>query len=171
MKSPILFKVLIVIALLIAACSKKNSLPDKSVEPYDITTVMSNNYNAGADSPFVTKDSANKMLTSYLNSIASTEHQNELRALIFDAEALRYYLEDTTIKNFKIMFAHRLDYINEGSANIYAGNSIDAITMIIVGVNSAGNYVYSPAGTAVDNAIPCPSNCPSGNAGSNLLVN
>lgn len=167
MKKIALLKFVIVL-LVIAACTKKSSIKDSNVKPVDVKTLA--DYSNGADSPFIDIDSANKMLTSYLNSTATNQYEDELHSLIFDANALRYYLSNTSITEVKFMFAHRLDYINNGNQNTYAGNDYNAITMVIAGVDINGNYVYTTAGTVMDNAKPCPYTCPStGTASSNLL--
>lgn len=157
----------IVITMLIClaiACTKKNTSPD--VKPRNLNEHTMAYASGGADSPFICIDSANKMLNSYLNSANATD----VHSLIIDGQALRYYLLDTSIKRVKLMFAHRLSYINNGGLNQNAGNRYDAITIIVAGFNANNNYVYSAAGTVVDNAMPCPYNCPpSGTASSDLL--
>ena len=168
MKKTNISTLVLVVILLVAGCTKKNTTPDTNVKP------LNENVRANAmltsDSPFIRVDSANKMLTSYLASVNTTSHADDLHSLIIDAEALRTYLADADIKHVKIMFAHRLDYINSGNAGVYAGNKINALTVVIAGYDEDNNYVCTPTGTYLDNAAPCPYSCPqNGTASSDLL--
>lgn len=147
------------ILVIIAACTKKNATNNPNVKPTDLNSLMLDSTMTGADSPFIHVDSANKMLNSYLNSVSTAERADDLHSLIVDAEALRYYLQNTDIKHVKIMLAHRLDYINAGNGNNYAGTDYNALTIIIAGYDQNSNYVYTSAGTVLDNVQPCPHNC------------
>jgi len=120
----------------------------------------------------IPKDTANKMIQSYLNSIDSAHHESEqLYSLIVDAGTLRAYLGDTSIKELKVMFAHTLNYINAGNENKPAdGLQSGAITIIFGGYDQKGNYIFAPGERVPDNANPCPPKCPqSGTAQKNLL--
>ena len=74
------------------------------------------------------------------------------------------------------MFAHTLSYINSGGKDQYAGYQSGALTLVIAGYDSAGNYVfyYYPKTTCPmvkDHFQPCPDNCPQqGTASSDTLV-
>lgn len=151
--------VLASILVIIAACTKKNATNNPNVKPADLNSLMFDSTMTGADSPFIHVDSANKMLNSYLSSINTAERADDLHSLIIDAEALRYYLQNTDIKHVKIMLAHRLDYINAGYENTYAGTDYNALTVIIAGYDQNSNYVYTSAGSVLDNATPCPYQC------------
>lgn len=117
-------------------------------------------------------DSANKMLGSYLNSIGYIDNDSTLRSLSFDADVLRSYLTANpgglNITNIKVMFAHTLDYINEGHGGVNAGYRSGALTLVMAGYDSEGNYILFN-NAIVDNAIPCPVNCPPGDAGNPLI--
>ena len=159
------------IIALAAGCKKNSADPSTNLPPAKHTMLNYAYASAGADSPFVHLDSANKMLSSYLNSLSISDPEPDLHSLIIDANALRYYLENQNITQLKIMFAHQLDYINNGGLNEYAGLRSDAITIVIAGINENSDYVYTPAVTALDNAKPCPYNCPNGGtAASDLLI-
>jgi hypothetical protein len=123
---------------------------------------------------FIRADSANKMLTSYINSARTVEASDtNLYSVIFNADSLRRMLNDTNgkITHVKVMFAHTLDYINSGHQNHYCGYKIGALTVILAGFDSSGNYVYHPAGKVMDLGNPCPPFCPdSGTASSNHLA-
>lgn len=118
-------------------------------------------------------DSANKMLSSYLNSIGYADNDTDLRSLSFDAAALRHYLNTPAsgaeITELKVMFAHTLDYINSGNSNLSAGYGSGKLTLIIAGYDSGGNYVFPDNDHVFNKAMPCPENCPPGEAGDALL--
>jgi|GEM_PF-759857 len=125
---------------------------------------------------FIHKDTANKMIQSYLNSLDNIPPPEEgvspqqLYSLIIDADELRTYLSDPAIKNVKVMFAHTLDYINTGNADIPAGMTSGALTIVFGGFDSSGNYVYAPGMTLPNEARGCPPYCPStGTATNNLF--
>lgn len=129
-------------------------------------------YTAGTDSNFISMDSANKMIQSYLTSIAKDTADTNIQSIIVDANSLRKYLDDTSIKKVKIMFAHTLDYINSGHNGEPAGYKPFAFTIVISGYNSDGDYVLAPGNMVPDHAEPCPTNCNTvGNASSPLITN
>lgn len=117
-------------------------------------------------------DSANKMMESYLSSIHHVGNDSTLRSLTFDAAVLRDYLNATpsgvAVTKVKVMFAHTLDYINGGNGGNNAGYRSGALTLIMAGYDNDGNYVLLD-NSVIDNAIPCPANCPPGNAGQPLI--
>lgn len=170
-------RVLLILAgiTLAIACSKKTSQPDKNVKP--IKDLDFSEYAAmGLDSPFITLDTANVMIGSYLNSInGNTGNLGSgqtplIKSFIVDANALRYYLQNTNIKYIKLFMAHKLNYINKGNKNKDAGYRGDALTIVISGFDSSNNYIYSPQGAVLDFSAPCPNNCPgSGTAAYDLL--
>lgn len=149
------FLTIIVLTCLIAACTKKNATPkpvtDNTKDAHSLALT-------GIDSPFVTLDSANKMINSYLGSLV-TSGNNDIKSFTIDADALRYYLQNSNIKRIRISFAHKLSYINAGHKGAYAGMSPNAITLIISGISSDNNYIYTPDNTVMDHAFPCPYNC------------
>ncbi len=122
---------------------------------------------------YIGKDTANKMIESYLTSIAGDTANlpaPNLNSLIMDADLLRDYLNNREIKKVKVMFAHRLDYINSGHAGQNAGLRSDALTIILAGYNKEGNYIFAPGNMVPNHATPCPRNCPDfGSASNNLL--
>lgn len=110
----------------------------------------------------IPRDSANKMVLSYLNSINYTQNDSSLRSLIVDANVLRAYLNSPSglaVSKLKISFAHTLDYINNGGLNQNCGYTSGKLTVVLAGFNSSGNYVYLH-GNVMDRGAPCPSNCP-----------
>lgn len=126
-------------------------------------------------SSFVSIDSANKMISSYLASIDAPQDDTDVYSLILNADSLRAYLSDTRIKNIKIMMAQTLSYINSVGFGQYAGYQCGALTNVIVGYDSMGNYVYyiSPGRPpmVMDHLCPCPYMCPEkGSAQSNVIT-
>jgi len=126
-------------------------------------------------SRFIPVDTANKMLESYLASINYTQNDTDLQSLIIDVNQLRRYIDTPNglnITHLKLMFAHTLAYANSPKANTNAGYQSNALTIIIVGYDSSGNYVYFPQdqNMVLDYSQPCPPDCPPGEAGSALLT-
>lgn len=121
----------------------------------------------------VTIDTANRMIMSYLNSINYGVNTEAPRSLIYDADTLRDYLNDTTkgkIRYVKFMFAHQLDYINSGHEGQRPDSNTNAITMIIVGYDQNNNYVLNRNNMVYDHFEPCPRNCPTyGTAAYNII--
>ena len=121
-------------------------------------------------SQFIPADSANEMINSYIYSIEhSATHESDIHSFSIDADSLRKYLMHTELKHVKLIFAHTMDYIHSGYRGVYAGMQSGAVTIIIAGYDNAGNYVYHNGGNVLDHCIPCPTSCPSGNAGDDLL--
>jgi hypothetical protein len=129
------------------------------------TVQFLNGSGTGHYSQFISVDSANKMISSYLNSINYQHNDTELRSIIINADSLRSMLSATTseggkIVNVKLMFAHTLNYINSGGKDQNAGYQSGALTLIIAGYDSSGKYLYIPYKNMVlDYSMPCPTNC------------
>lgn len=148
------FLTIIVLTCLTAACTKKNAATKPVADNKDVHSLAM----TGVDSPFITIDSANKMVNSYLGSLTASGN-NDIKSFTIDADALRYYLQNNNVKRIRISFAHTLSYINNGHKNSYAGMNPSAITLIISGISSDNNYIYTPENTLMDHAFPCPANC------------
>jgi hypothetical protein len=122
---------------------------------------------------FIKIDSANKMIKSYLISVGAGAADTNLYSIVFNADSLRRMLNDESggqIAQVKIMFAHTLGYINSGHQNQYCGYKIGALTLVIAGFDTNGNYIYYPAGRVMDLGNPCPPLCPeSGTASKDTL--
>src|SRR5436305_263075 len=113
------------IGLAIAACSKNNSTV-KPVTPLSQTGGHLGGKFTGdtadlSGSRFIKVSDANLMISSYLNSINSTANDSDIRSFSIDADSLRAYLSNSSIKNVKISFAHTLSYISAGNGGKYAG--------------------------------------------------
>ncbi len=171
MKNNLVFTALAA-GLLLSACSKKDETPASSAKktPVSVTKPDFSKYALmGLDSPFLRIDSANKMIGSYLES---RENSDDLKALIVDADALRYYLQNPNIKYFKLMFAHKMSYINSGHQGVPTGMDHEGLTIVIAGFGADNNYIYSDQGAVMDFCQPCPYTCPeSGSAQYDMLPN
>lgn len=111
----------------------------------------------------VSIDQADSMLLSYLNSINYQQNDTLLHSIIFNADSLRSYLNDTAngkIKSVKIMFAHSLAYTRSQKRNQNCGYKSGALTFIIVGYDAQNNYIYNKDQRVIDQGNACPSNCP-----------
>jgi hypothetical protein len=159
------------ISLFFAACKNQGTQTSNSQQ---IQTSIAVPLTDTAFSNFISKDSANKMIQSYLSSINAPNNDSDLRSIIIDAKQLRKYIDSMpnsgSITNVKLTFAHTLKYINSGHSTRYAGYTSGKLTLLISAYNSAtGAYVYYNTNEVIDFGIPCPSNCPAGNAGNPLL--
>lgn len=151
MKKVIFFATLV----FLAACKDNNPPTDP---PAPVT-----------DAVFLSKDTANRMIESYLQSIQRST-DTPLNCLIVNADSLRAYLNDTSIKNVKLMFAHTSSWVNSAHEGRPAGYKAGALTIVLAGYNSAGDYVYYNGNEVMDNARPCPTLCPiNGTAQQSLL--
>lgn len=157
------FKCIAVIALFLSACRNPNCTKTGNVNPPNDTF-----------SRFIPMDTANKMISSYLNSINYQQNDTDLQSLIVNVDQLRAFIDGNNGRNIthlKLMFAHTLAYTNSNKVNTYAGYKANALTLIIAAYDSTGHYVYYPVNSVLDYTQPCPPVCPSGNAGSPLLTN
>lgn len=107
---------------------------------------------------FIPAAQANQMIKSYLASIGYPEKDDQIRFWLLNADSLRLYLQDPSIKNIKVSIAHQMDYINGGSAGMKPVRGIIPETIILTGVDNDNNYV-TILGDVMDNAVPCPRAC------------
>lgn len=107
------------------------------------------------------------MIQSYLNS---TNSDKQLYSLILDADDIRTYLSDTAIRGVKVMFAHTMEYINAGNEGLPADLESGALTVILAGYNSRGNYVFAPGMRVLNKARPCPTKCLTTGSASNHIL-
>jgi hypothetical protein len=161
------------LAMAIAACKKDNSSVSNTKQAagavkHAYSRQFVDSSASATGSLFISPDVANKMISSYLYSINSPLNDSDIRSFSVNADSLRAYLADTTIKNVKLMFAHTITYINAGYEGQYAGYQSGALTMVIAGNTIAGTYVYYN-GLVLDHLSPCPYNCEIGAAGGYLL--
>lgn len=119
-------------------------------------------------------DTANRMIQSYLTSIHPEDNPYETRSLIFQADILRDYLNDSShgkIEHLKMVLAHQLSYINAGHFGQRPDSNSEALTLVLVGYGENGNYIYFDGDKALNVCQPCPRECPeAGTAASDLLL-
>lgn len=175
MKKVIAF-ITVITCITVIACTKKNqTAPAATNSPVvkpNVSVRLLGLPEDNGGSLFIPKDSANKMITSYLTSISYQNNDTDLRSFIIDADSLRKYLNDTSkgkITNVKLIFAHTLAYINAGGYGVNAGMQTGAITIIVAGYDANNNYIYANTNMVLDHMKPCPYSCPSGNAANNTL--
>lgn len=157
--------------IVVIAC-KKNSSVD---EPKSTATHSSIRYAQKFvdttdvfDSRFIPITVANGMISSYLYSINYTQNDSDLKSFSVDADSLRQYLSNSSVKKVKLMFAHTEGYMKAGNTGVYAGYQSGALTIVIAGCDSDGNYIYNN-GMVLEHLVPCPYTCPGGTASGFLL--
>ncbi len=122
---------------------------------------------------YIPIDSANKMISSYLNSIQYQNNDTDVRSFIVDANALRCYLNSDAglnVSNLKISFAHNASTAYSTDSNINCGYNGKHLTIVISGFDTLGNYVIHPKGLCIDRAFWRPKRPISGNASNDLIV-
>ncbi len=145
----------------IYSCSKKNQgavqpvAPTAGQTPYTGYALRGTNDDYSASIPV---DSANRMIGSYLTSIGYPGNDSSLRSLSFDADSMRAYLKNPNVKTVKLMLAHQPAYINSRYGQ-FAGMNPQALTVVIVGVNSTGSYVKNAQNEVYEHCSPCPVHC------------
>jgi len=169
------------VLVIIMSCTRQQMpTPENGGTGNSSSTAQSGNFNYHAMTKQISDyfgevdvDTANRMIMSYLNSINYGVNTDAPRALVYDAEILRNYLNDTSkgkIRYVKFMFAHTMDYINSGHEGQKPGANENALTMVIVGYDANNNYVLTRNNKVRDNCMPCPANCPNaGTAAYNII--
>ena len=161
------FLILTLTAFLVATCKSKKEQVEVQVTATPSTQDLLMTH-------AIHKDSANLMIGSYLESIDDSNGA-DLRSISFDADQLRFYLNDSTrgkIDRLKIMFAHTQEWIGNGNTGVPAGLKAGKLTVILAGYDKFGNYVYigPDANHVLDYGHGCPIYCPSyGTSASHLL--
>ena len=122
---------------------------------------------------YIPIDSANKMISSYLNSIQYQNNDTDVRAFVVDANALRCYLnsdEGLNVSSLKISLAHNASTSYSADSNVNCGYNQKHLTVIISGIDTLGNYVIHPRGLCLDRTKCTPSKKIPGNASNDLIV-
>lgn len=107
---------------------------------------------------FIPIAQANQMIESYQSSIGYPEKDDQIRSWVLNADSLRLYLQDPSIKFIKVSLAHQIDYLNRGFKGKKPADGEIPETIILLGVDKDSNYV-TIGGRAMDNAVPCPRAC------------
>lgn len=157
------------LTLLFTACQKSTPTVQPAVNK-NVTQnsiVRPSSGGTGNAGEFISVSLADSMIGSYLTSISSSSNDTDLRSFSIDANLLRAYLSDGSVSSVKLVFAHSSDYMASHYGE-YSGMKAGGLTIVIVGYDTSGNYVYR-GGMVLDHAAPCPYTCPSGSASSYLL--
>jgi len=139
----------------------------------NVTNSKSTNENCSSVNAYIPIDSANKMISSYLNSIHYQNNDTDVRSFIVDANALRCYLnseEGQHVSNLKISLAHNITTTYSVDSNVNCGYNGKHLTIVITGFDTLGNYVIYPRGLCYDRTQCKPSYRISGNAANDLIA-
>lgn len=163
---------LITALLIFQACQSGKDSGSKTTDDSSENTKRLGIPDGEVHSDFIPIDTGNKMLSSYLNSIDYSDNDTDLHSLVISASQLKQYLNTApdSIAYFKLMFAHKLSYVNAGHVNTNVGYSRNAFTIIIAACDTYGNYIYANGNQVLDYSSPCPPGCPPGEAANPLLI-
>ena len=155
--------------LALAACSKEETAAPTSHSPvtdrapsttFSLSGLPNLARYAGDDySQSIPVTLANQMIGSYLSSVSYPSYDTALRSLTFDADTLRSYLQDTSIKTLRFYMAHTPAYI-ASNKDKYAGLNPGAITLIIAGLNDDDEVIRNKRGEVYEHMQNCPAVCP-----------
>ena len=106
-------------------------------------------------------DSANKMIGSYLESVGYPYYDTTIRSLAFDADTIRNYLSNSSIKTLKFYLAHQLSWLDANTVNYgkNIGMQPGKLTIICVGLADDGTLVRNTSNGVYEHAFPCPNSC------------
>ena len=169
MRLPLLSILPLVLATtFIGACKKER---ETSVVPIQTTTdtnplYVPTNFDLSSLSRYageqysqsISITSANAMISSYLSSIHFPAMDTAIRSLAFDADTLRSYLADTSIKTIRFYMAHTPAQV-QLKPGAYAGYNPQALTMIIVGYSQNDSLIKNKHNGVYEHFYPCPANC------------
>ncbi|RYY24230.1 MAG: hypothetical protein EOO04_13330 [Chitinophagaceae bacterium] len=150
---------------MITACSKDRLQPEATNNSTTSTPALPPafyRYSGDDYSQRISKDSANKMIQSYLNSINYGTNDSTLRYLTFDADSMRNFLNDTSkgkIATIKFVVAHTLEYANSPKYGQDAKFRGEAITLVMVGLDENDQYIYTGDNKVYEHFRRCPSEC------------
>lgn len=107
---------------------------------------------SGSDySRHISKDTADRMVASYLQSIGTSGQNTSITSFTFTADSMRAYLSLTQIATLKFSVAHRRSYINAGNYGIHAAIKASALTFIVSGLDEEDdNYVLAGGNDVYD---------------------
>ncbi|PZF74986.1 hypothetical protein [Taibaiella soli] len=172
MKPTILLTAMI-LGFMLLACNKHETeaaKPQQPTAPSNNPRALERNYPDNYPfSSFISIDSGNKMLESYLASLSDND-DSSIHSFIFNADSLRSYLNDPRITNVKLMFGHTLEYINEGNYGKPTAYTSGNLTIIVAGYDMNGSYVYKNGNKVLEHAMPCPHDCATGAAAGSTLT-
>jgi len=165
MKSAFLFLSAVAFCMVLSCNRQANTDPGADATPVKATSGVSNSNSRIVGAEFsqpISLDTANRMITSYLNSVNYPQMDTAVRSLAFNADTLRSYLNDARITSLEFVLAHQLSYLNGGSNRFgkNIGMKPGALTIIAVGLDNNGAVVRNSSNGVYEHAMPCPTNCP-----------
>ncbi|WP_299568453.1 hypothetical protein [uncultured Pedobacter sp.] len=113
---------------------------------------------AMADPSFLPLDTTDLMIGSYAASLGA-DSSTKLHSWSIDAEALRHYLDDPSIKGLRISLSHTMTYINNGNYGVPSGFSPNALTIVVAGESLNGDRIPYQNSYLLNRAKPCPPIC------------
>lgn len=119
---------------------------------------------------FVSISEANRMINSYIGSTRSLTDESPVHGWTVNGAALTMVLSNPSVKSVKFMLGHKMDYILSGQEGLVPSATSKAVTLIAVGLDSAGNYT-TENDEVLDNSMPCPEICPPGSGGNSTITN
>ena len=106
----------------------------------------------------ISLEEANTYIQTFITDYFAT-NRFPIKSVSIDAAPLRNYLNDNPeVSNVKIVLGERVNT-----------DESKEITMILVGYDANGDYVLAGENQVLDQSAPCPSNCPLGKAGNDLI--
>ena len=115
-------------------------------------------YSGELYSQSISIDAANSMIGSYLSSVHFPAQDTAIRSMAFDADTLRSYLADNSIKTIRFYMAHTPTQ-TQLKPGVYAGYNPQAMTMIIVGYSQSDSLVRNKRNGVYEHLYPCPTYC------------
>ena len=131
---------LTLIVLLFSACRK--DAPDQFPQPSQNTKSPAMRYSGPDYSQHISSDTAELMISSYLQSVGYPQSTTAIRSLVFNADSMRAFLSNGNIATLKFSLAHRPSYLatNYGYP---AGSSAEALTFLLSGLDEEDDdYIY-----------------------------
>ncbi|RYD52132.1 MAG: hypothetical protein EOP52_08115 [Sphingobacteriales bacterium] len=160
---------LLLTTLLVSACKKDSETVvtptlvttpnDGSYHPVNFTSSKTlARYASEHYSQSISIGAANEMISSYLSSVQFPTQDTAIRSFAFDADTLRSYLADTSIKTIRFHMAHTPTQIRS-APGVYAGYNPQALTMIIVGYSENDVLIKNKHNGVYEHLYPCPHQC------------
>lgn len=149
------------LALFLFACNKKESITDTPLpsQPKTVNSLGSLARFSGPDySQPISIALANEMIGSYLQSVNYPAQDTAIRSFAFDADSMRAYLADTSIKTIRFYMAHTPEYAAQHTG-VYAGVKPNALTLIVAGFTAGDLLRKNTSNGVYEHMFPCPERC------------
>lgn len=152
-----------ILALFMFSCtkdSKHNSVASPTGTPRGAASQFTNlaRYSGSDYSQSISVEYANELIGSYLKSVDYPRLDTAIRSFAYDADTLRSYLADTSIKTIRFHMAHSPSYYNTNKDQ-YRGLSAQSLTLVIVGYGNEDNMIRNNQNGVYEHCYPCPATC------------